>query len=60
MTIEQATSKAAEVMAKLVVTGIEGGLDFDQAYKAAREYLIGRWAYLADLIPADGRAVMGA
>ena len=51
-TIEMTTSKAAEVMARLTAEAMAQGLSFDQAYTAARSYLVGRWAYLADVIPA--------
>ena len=51
-TLDQATKKAADAMAKLTVEAMKAGYSYPEAYKAARAYMVGRWAYLADIIPA--------
>lgn len=51
-TIEITITKAAEIMGNLTAEAMAQGMTFDQAYTAARSYLVGRWAYLAEVIPA--------
>lgn len=51
--MEEIATRTADAMARLVAEGIKSGLSFTEAYEAARSYMVGRWPYLANVIPAE-------